>query len=136
MNLYQDVILQHNKTPFHFKKMTDAQHVIEAYNPLCGDRFKLFVNIENGKIADVYFHGYGCAVSKASTSVLAKHLSEQPLEEALKMCNQFLELIQSDEKTTVENADFKAFEAARDFPGRDQCAVLSWEEFRAFLVKT
>lgn len=135
MDLYQDLILQHNKTPFHFEKAEAADYVIEAYNPLCGDRFKLYLNVGKGMIQEVHFHGYGCAISKASTSVLAKNLSHQPFDKALKMCEEFLNLIQSEEEVSIENSDFKAFETAKNYPGRDQCATLSWGEFKALLEK-
>lgn len=135
MDLYQDLILQHNKTPFHFAKAEAADYVIEAYNPLCGDRFKLYLNVGNGKIEAIHFHGYGCAISKASTSVLAKNLSHQPLDKALELCEDFLKLIQSEEELSLDNPEFKAFEAAKNYPGRDQCATLSWEELRDLLEK-
>jgi nitrogen fixation NifU-like protein len=127
MDLYQDLILQHNKKPFHFAKAEEADYVIEAYNPLCGDRFKLYLNVGKGAIQEVHFHGYGCAISKASTSVLAKNLSHLPFDEALKMCEHFLEIINSEDEIEVDNPEFKAFEAAKNYPGRDQCATLSWE---------
>lgn len=129
MNLYQKIILQHNKTPFQFSKKTDASLTVEAHNPLCGDRFQLFLDIENDRIHDIHFHGYGCAISKASTSVLVKNLKGKSLEEAKVIAQQFLTLIQSDESIELKNEEFKAFEAAKNFPGREQCAILSWEEF-------
>ena len=136
-DLYQDIILQHNKSPFHFEKKVNAQHVLQAYNPICGDRFELFLNIEKEQIIDVHFHGYGCAISKASTSVLAKNLIGQSLEKARMMCNDFLEMIEGNETPALKNyPEFSAFAVAKNYPGRDKCATLSWEELLDFLEET
>jgi len=80
--LYKTVILKHNNAPFHYEKKEMAPHQLEAYNPLCGDRFNLFLDVKNGVIESIHFHGYGCAISKASTSVLAKNLEGKKVETA------------------------------------------------------
>ena len=132
--LYQSVILKHSKEPVHFEKKEQATHVLEAYNPLCGDKFQLFFEIEDGKISQLSFHGYGCAISKASASVLVKKLEGRPVEEGLALCREFLAMLQA-EKENPEDVDeeLAAFAAARSFPGRMKCATLSWEEMEAFL---
>ena len=135
-NLYKTVILEHNARPFHFEKKESAGHVLEAYNPLCGDRFQLFFEVKNGVVSEVFFHGYGCAISKASTSVLVKNLENQPVERALELCRSFLKMVDPASEVTVEmREEFTAFAAARDFPGRLKCATLSWEEMTEFLEK-
>ncbi|MCB9294557.1 MAG: SUF system NifU family Fe-S cluster assembly protein [Lewinellaceae bacterium] len=132
--LYKSVILKHHKEPVHFGKNEEATHILEAYNPLCGDKFRLFFGIEDGKIHQISFHGYGCAISKASTSVLVKHLEGLPAEKALALCRQFEAMLQSEEETPeAVNEEFAAFAAARSFPGRMKCATLSWEEMEKFL---
>ena len=88
--LYQGVILQHNNAPQYFEKRLAAQHVIDAYNPLCGDKFKLFLDIENGTIVKATFHGYGCAISKVATSVLLSKIQGQNIESVL---NQLQKLV-------------------------------------------
>jgi len=125
--LYKTVILKHNKEPFHYEKKESATHQLEAYNPLCGDRFNLFLEVNNGLIESVYFHGYGCAISKASTSVLAKNLEGKKVAEALVLCKDFRAVVSPDNSTENELEEFEAFAAAKDFPGRLTCATLSWE---------
>ncbi|MEO0471615.1 MAG: Fe-S cluster assembly sulfur transfer protein SufU [Bacteroidota bacterium] len=127
--LYQRVILVHSREPVRFEKQMDAPHHLKAYNPVCGDKFELFFSVEDGCLHNVSFHGYGCAISKASTSVLVKHLEGKPVAEAKQLCQQFLTLVQPEgEDGPLTDADFVAFTAARDFPGRLTCATLAWEE--------
>ncbi len=135
--LYKSVILKHNKTPYHYEKQPAAAHNIEAYNPLCGDQFNLYLDLENGLIKDIHFHGYGCAISKASTSVLVKNLENKSIEEALELCRIFKELTDPSEAPTkdVEIKELEAFEAAKDFPSRLSCATLSWEAIKIYLEK-
>ena len=80
--LYKEVILEHNDQPFFFEKNENATHVLKAYNPLCGDRFELFFEIKDNQIESLTFHGFGCAISKASTSVLVKKLKGKTIDEA------------------------------------------------------
>lgn len=133
--LYQSVILQHNNHPAHYEKRDSSGYTLEAYNPLCGDRFQLYFDLEDGKVSRLSFHGYGCAISKASTSVLVKHLEGRPLEEALDLCLAFEAVVQPEAPATEGEVteDFEAFAAAREFPGRLKCATLSWEEMKQFL---
>lgn len=128
-NLYQKVILQHNDNPYHYEKREQADQVIEAYNPLCGDQFKLYLNIEDGKVTSAYFHGYGCAISKASTSILIQRLEGCKLEKIPALCEQFFTYVLPGQspKTPID-MDFQAFEAAKKFSGRLKCATLSWDE--------
>lgn len=133
--LYKTVILEHNARPFHFEKKEEAGHVLEAYNPLCGDRFQVFLEVTNGVVTEAYFHGYGCAISKASTSVLIKNLENQPVEEALELCRSFLKMTDPASEEPVEmTEEFAAFAAVRDFPGRLKCATLSWEAVASALA--
>ncbi len=132
--LYQSVILKHSKEPVHFEKQETATHILEAYNPLCGDKFQLFFELQEGKLSRLSFHGYGCAISKASASVLVKKLEGLPVQEAQSLCREFLALLQAeDEKAETSDEELAAFTAARAFPGRMKCATLSWEEMEKFL---
>lgn len=131
--LYKDVILKHNNNPFHYDKKESATHVLEAYNPLCGDKFKVFLEVESGVIQSIYFYGYGCAISKASTSVMVQALENQPLEKAKELCKDFLFALHHETEGHPSREDFEAFAAAREFPGRLKCASLSWDEMSAFL---
>jgi len=135
--LYKSVILAHSKAPYNYKKV-EGQEQIEAYNPLCGDRFVLYLTIKDGIISELHFHGHGCAISKASTSVLVKHLEHKTLEEALILCTNFEQVTQISTDTPAEilEEEFEAFEAAKDFPGRLKCATLSWEAIRKEIINS
>lgn len=136
--LYSGIIKVHNETPFHFEKISNAQSTLKAYNPICGDRFELYVDALENKITRLHFHGFGCAISKASTSVLTKSIEGKTPSEALKICNDFLSFI---DKTSVNNAlalpeEFNAFSGVHDFPERYDCATLSWKAMKTFLQET
>ncbi|MEL6944878.1 MAG: Fe-S cluster assembly sulfur transfer protein SufU [Bacteroidota bacterium] len=132
--LYQSVILTHNKSPLNFEKKENASYRLEAYNPVCGDKYQLFFEVENNQITDIHFHGYGCAISKAASSILTKHLQNKSLEEAYQICQLYQKHLEPDTLTSSEIVeDFEAFSAAQHFPGRAKCATLSWEEMERFL---
>lgn len=134
-DLYQDVILRHSREPAGFERREDAGLVIEAYNPLCGDQFRLFLDIEGDRIVRASFYGYGCAISKASTSVLVQRLPGLSLDEAGALIREFFAVVREGE-SPPENADpeLLAFSAARHFPARLSCATLSWEALDRFLA--
>ena len=133
--LYKTVILKHNNTPFHYEKDASATHQLEAYNPLCGDRFNLYLTVKNGVIERIHFHGYGCAISKASTSVLVENLDGQSIEKALTLCKEFQQVVSPDVMEKNDKEEFEAFAAAKNFPGRLTCATLSWEVMQNFLAE-
>lgn len=135
--LYKTVILKHNKAPYHYEKQLSAPHHIAAYNPLCGDQFNLYLNLDNGKIKQIHFHGYGCAISKASTSVLVKNLENKSIEKALELCGVFKQLTDPNEKQPkrIDIEELEAFETAKNFPSRLSCATLSWEAIQNYLEK-
>ena len=133
--LYSEIIKAHNEAPFHFEKKSNAADVIKAYNPICGDRYELYVSPDQHKINQLHFHGFGCAISKATTSILTKSLEGKTLEEALSVCNDFLGFINRElqgDKLTLSD-DFLAFSGVHDFPERYDCATLSWREMKKFL---
>ena len=133
--LYQELILQHNKNPIHFYPIEAADHVLEAYNPICGDRFKVFLKVTDDHIREVSFQGYGCAISKASTSVMVEQMKGKRLEDAEKMIAVFYKSIDvKPEDDPIEAPEsFSAFSAVQSFPGRKPCVVLAWEELADFL---
>ena len=132
--LYKTIILEHNKTPFFYKKNEEATYVLKAYNQICGDRFELYFEVKNGVIEDLTFHGFGCAISKASTSVLVKNLKGKVFVDALLLCRQFLSVTKEETESAGKlGEEFEAFSAAKDFPGRLKCATLAWDEMVKFL---
>lgn len=132
--LYQSVILQHDRQPFHYYKMEMPDVILEAYNPICGDQFRLFLKIDNNAVQEVSFQGYGCAISKASTSILIQKIQGLPFDEIQLLLQHFQEIVTSESllKENV-NPDLMAFAAARQFPERLQCATLSWEALKKYL---
>jgi nitrogen fixation protein NifU and related proteins len=133
MDLYHPLILQHNESPYHYRKAEEADAVIEAYNPLCGDRFTIFLKIENGKVQEACFHGYGCAVSKASTSILVERMEGLNWDEILILCDEFFSFVDPQKEPPREkDEEFAAFSAVRRFPGRMACATLAWEKVKEY----
>ena len=133
--LYDEVIKRHNGEPYHFLKKTDPANSIQAYNPICGDRFDLFLELDNGIIKQIHFHGFGCAVSMSSTSVLAKTLEGKSIPEAKEICNQFLRLLKEEipSNEMLASEDFKSFAVVRQIPARYDCAALAWLEMEKFI---
>ena len=127
--LYQQVILDHNKSPRNFKKLETANHYAEGYNPLCGDRIDVYVKLEDGKIEDISFIGSGCAISKASASLMSTMVKGKTIEEAEKIFEKFHHLItgKMDEEVNTEDVGKLAvFAGVREFPTRVKCASLAW----------
>lgn len=129
--LYQSVILHHNKEPIGYEKRPEAGTILEAYNPICGDRFNLYLKQEDGQFKDIHFHGFGCAISKASTSILIKHLNGKSIEEVKELVATYFKIVNGEEVDAPD--DFAAFAAAKSFPGRMKCATLSWDELNEYL---
>lgn len=137
MELYHPIILKHNSKPFQFAKMDDPTMVVEAYNPVCGDQFNIYLKIKDQTILDATFHGYGCAVSKASTSMLIERLIGQSVDQAHKIVDDFLIQMSSESSlskegqaiTMIDADDIGVLLVAKKYPGREQCAILAWEAF-------
>jgi nitrogen fixation protein NifU and related proteins len=134
--LYDEVIKRHNAEPYHFEKISNSKS-IQAYNPICGDRFDLFLEMDDRTVNQIHFHGFGCAVSKASTSVLAKTLEGKSIEEAKNICNQFLRMLKNEMKNgeALASEEFKSFAVVNDIPSRYDCAALAWVEMDKYLKK-
>ena len=137
-DLYHQLILELNRSPLYFEKRPDALVVVDAVNPLCGDKFKLYLTVENATILSATFHGYGCAVSKASTSVLMKKIQGRPVAEALSIIREFLSRINPkgpvNPTMALPDDETTAFLPVKHFPGRLKCATLSWETLADFLA--
>jgi nitrogen fixation NifU-like protein len=133
--LYDLVIKAHHANPYHFKKIVQASNTLRVYNPVCGDRFDLFVDMVDRKISTLYFHGYGCAVSTAAGSVLAKSLEGKSIEEAVTLCSNYLNLLDGKGELIEVPEECHSFIAVRDFPARYDCATMAWIEMKKFLLK-
>ena len=132
--LYQEVILDHNKRPRNFRAIAGATRVAKGHNPLCGDRLTLYLMLDGARIVDVAFEGSGCAISKASASLMTETLKGRTVEEAERLFDQFHALV-----TTPPDVDVKTnglgklavFAGVREFPARVKCASLAWHTLKA-----
>ena len=133
-DLYQEVILDHNRRPRNFRVIEAPSHHAEGYNPLCGDRLDLFVTVEGDRIADVAFQGSGCAISKASASLMTDALKGRTVEEARQLFERFHRMVTTPPDVPVEDlGKLSVFAGVREFPVRVKCASLAWHTLKAAL---
>jgi nitrogen fixation NifU-like protein len=131
--LYQEVILDHNRRPRNFRAIADATRQ-EGYNPLCGDRLTVYVRVADGRVADVAFEGSGCAISKASASLMTEALKGRTVEEARALFEAFQRMVTAPIGTDVPDlGKLTALAGVREFPARVKCASLAWHTVRAAL---
>jgi nitrogen fixation protein NifU and related proteins len=132
--LYQDVILEHSKSPRNYRELPGANHKAEGYNPLCGDHFTLYLNMEGDVIRDITFQGSGCAISKASASMMTQSLRGKTKEEAEKLFERFHSLVTGKPNgNQPELGKLAVFSGVSEFPVRVKCATLAWHALHAAL---
>jgi nitrogen fixation NifU-like protein len=130
--LYQEVILDHNRRPRNFRVIDPATRAQEGYNPLCGDRLTLYVTVTEGRITDVAFQGSGCAISKASASLMTEAVKGKSVDEARALFEQFHQMITSPPGTPLADlGKLSVLSGVRDFPTRVKCAGLAWHTLKA-----
>lgn len=134
--LYQEVILDHNRRPHNFRALPDANRKAEGYNPLCGDRLTVFVRLDGDIVRDVSFTGSGCAISKASASLMTDSVKGKSLVEAGTLFDAFHRMVTSDGATEPPAAlgKLKVLNGVREFPARVKCASLAWHTLKAALA--
>ena len=133
-DLYQQVILDHNRNPRNFRQIEDADRSAEGYNPLCGDRLTIWLKIDGGIIKDVAFRGAGCAISKASASLMTDALKGRSVEEAGRIFETFHGMVTGKtvgEFDPAELGKLAVFSGVREFPVRVKCASLAWHTMKA-----
>lgn len=133
--LYQQVILDHNKNPRNFHEMADATSRADGYNPLCGDHYTIFLKVDGDVIADVSFTGSGCAISKASASVMSSTVKGMSKDEASRLFETFHKLVTGDTSglSAADLGRLAAFSGVSEFPARVKCATLAWHTLRSGL---
>jgi nitrogen fixation NifU-like protein len=134
--LYQEVILDHNKNPRNFRKLEQANRVVEGRNPLCGDHFTLYLHIEDEIIKDIGFVGSGCAISKASASVMSTILKGKKLAEAERLFQIFHKVVTGEVNAAehlTELGKLAVFSGVAEFPVRVKCATLAWHAMHSAL---
>jgi nitrogen fixation NifU-like protein len=132
-DLYQETILDHSKRPRNCHPMEDANRKAEGYNPLCGDKLKLFLKMEGGIVKDVSFVGSGCAISTASASLMTESLKGKSQQEALALLDKFHELLTTDTPISNDLGKLVVFCGVRDYPARVKCATLAWHTLKSAL---
>jgi nitrogen fixation protein NifU and related proteins len=138
-DLYQDVILDHNKKPRNFHKLEQANRQADGYNPLCGDKFSIYMQIENGIVKDIGFVGTGCAISTASASMMTEYLKGKPESEAREVFKRFHHLVANHSDVSpdaAEMGELAVFAGVREYPMRAKCATLAWHAMCAALDQT
>ncbi|MEX1110844.1 MAG: SUF system NifU family Fe-S cluster assembly protein [Chthoniobacterales bacterium] len=133
-DLYQEIILDHSKRPRNFRVIADCTCAAEGHNPLCGDEVKVFVQIDDGRLSDVAFQGQGCAISRASASMMTGKTIGRTAEEARVVAARVRDmLLGSAPEPPRELGDLAALSGVRQFPARIKCAMLPWHALEAAL---
>ena len=133
--LYQEILLEHNSKPRNFRKLEQATQSAEGYNPLCGDRITLYLSLKNGVIADVAFQGSGCAISRASASMLTQRIKGQSVAKAREIFQAFHQMLTEPGEGLDYDVlgDLETLSGVVAFPTRIKCAVLAWHTMQAAL---
>ena len=134
-DLYQEILLQHNSKPRNFRKLDDANRTADGYNPLCGDIVHLFLKVDDGVITDVGFQGSGCAISRASASMLTESVKGQTVDRAREVFDAFHRMLtEPDEEVDYDTLeDLESLAGVSEFPTRIKCAILAWHTLNAAL---
>ena len=134
--LYQQVILDHNRKPRNFGRLDGANRTAEGYNPLCGDQVRVYLDIEAGVIRDIRFEGSGCAISKAAASMMTASLKGKTVGEADQLFGRFHGMLTAagNGGAAAELGKLAVFSGVCEFPSRIKCATLRWHTVRAALA--
>lgn len=135
-SLYQEIILDHNKHPRNFRALEGADRVVEAYNPLCGDHYTIYLALDGDVIREITFQGSGCAISKSSASVMSSTLKGKTKAEAEAWFERFHHLVTEGlgpDEDPESYGKLAAFSGVSEFPARVKCAILAWHTMKSAL---
>ncbi|WP_269523382.1 Fe-S cluster assembly sulfur transfer protein SufU [Coraliomargarita parva] len=133
-DLYQEIILDHNKRPRHYGVLSGYTHTAEGYNPLCGDKVNVYLKLVDGQVEAVQFEAAACAICKASASMMTETLSGKSLEEAERLTGRVTEILTTETGTDLSvDGEVAALAGVRKFPARVKCASLPWHTYEAAL---
>ena len=134
-DLYQEILLEHNSKPHNFRKVEEANQIADGYNPLCGDQITLYLKVVNGLIDDVGFQGVGCAISRASASMMTQSIKGQSVEKAQEIFGAFHHMITEPgaELDLDTLGDLETLSGVNEYPTRIKCAILAWHTMKAAL---
>ena len=135
-DLYQEVIVDHNRSPRNFGELEPPRKALEGFNPLCGDRLTLYLNMDGGQISDIKFSGSGCAISIASASLMTEGVKGKSLHEAETVFADFHELLTGAdaEIDLARMGKLAVLAGVRDYPSRVKCATLCWHTLHALMA--
>ena len=134
--LYQQVIIDHSRSPRNFKELEGASHSAEGYNPLCGDQITVYLLVDGDVVKDVSFKGSGCAISKASASLMTAAVKGKTIKEAEEMFDRFRDMVTAAHDAEIDEdalGKLAVFSGVREFPVRVKCATLAWHTLHAAL---
>ncbi len=134
-NLYQELIIDHGTEPRNHHTLATANHDAEGFNPLCGDKVHVYINLENAQITDISFVSNGCAISTASASIMTEVLKGKTLEQANELFQQFQHLLTSEDPAPETLGKLAALTGVRKYPSRVKCATLPWHTLQEALRK-
>jgi nitrogen fixation NifU-like protein len=135
-DLYQELILDHQRRPRNYRRIEGATHMKAGVNPLCGDSLVLFLDVADGVVRDISFEGSGCAISKASASMLTERLKGRSVAEAESVFSRFHHMLTEGEPSEADEdllGKLAVFRGVREFPARVKCATLAWQTLRSAL---
>lgn len=132
--LYQDIIIDHNRNPRNFRAIEQADKVVDGYNPLCGDKLRLYLKLDGERIADVSFMGSGCAISTASASLMTEYLRGKSVAEADAVFQQMHALLTGGAADPDQLGKLAALSGVQQYPSRVKCASLCWHTLHAALA--
>jgi len=136
-DLYQELIVDHSRRPRNFRRLELPAYQAEGFNPLCGDRVKVYVDLDNGVVRDISFEGEGCAISKASASLMTESVKGKTKAEVEKFFSRFRDLATGkNDAGRASLGKLAAFAGLRGFPARVKCATLVWHTLHAALEQT
>ena len=131
--LYQEIILDHYRKPRNCSALDTASHCAEGVNPLCGDKVKVFLKIEDGRVSDISFEGAGCAISTASASLMTEAIKGKTLADAEEAFRRFHQAMTGEESFPEELGKLEVLSGVREYPVRIKCATLAWHTLHAAL---
>lgn len=132
-DLYREVILDHNRSPRNFRRLSPCSHSAEGFNPLCGDKLKVYLDVRDGRLHDVSFEGSGCAISMASSSLMTEAVKGRSESEARELFGAVRNMLSGEASEEASLGKIAALAGVRQFPSRIKCANLAWHALRAAL---
>jgi nitrogen fixation NifU-like protein len=134
--LYQEIIIDHNRNPRNHYAMPDSTAYAQGFNPLCGDKLSLYLKVSGNAIQDISFVGSGCAISQASASLMTEALSGKTIEEAHQLFSRFHAMVTSSKEDMYSLDKLAVFAGVKSYPARVKCATLAWHTLEAALNKS